>query len=210
MRAWYRRAGSASLTRRVEPWAQRNGVAEVEVAVSDLGYRWGSARPGLAQPKINIHTREVTGAEALVRWRHPVNGFISPEAFVPVAEEAGLIIELGEWILRTACTQTRELQEMGYGGLNIAVNISAVQFTDGNLLPMVSKALEDSQLSPEHLELEITESAVMHDPEEVILSLHELSRFGMRLAIDDFSIGPSRSGYLACVSSCFRVSAVAI
>ena len=148
------------------------------------------------QPKINIHTREVTGAEALVRWRHPVNGFISPEAFVPVAEEAGLIIELGEWILRTACTQTRELQEMGYGGLNIAVNISAVQFTDGNLLPMVSKALEDSQLSAEHLELEITESAVMHDPEEVILSLHELSRFGMRLAIDDFGTGYSSLAYL--------------
>ena len=148
------------------------------------------------QPKINIHTRELTGAEALVRWRHPVNGFISPEAFVPVAEEAGLIIELGEWILRTACTQTRELQEMGYAGLNVAVNISAVQFTDGNLLPMVSKALEDSQLSPEHLELEITESAVMHDPEEVILSLHELSRFGMRLAIDDFGTGYSSLAYL--------------
>ena len=148
------------------------------------------------QPKINIHTRELTGAEALVRWRHPVNGFISPEAFVPVAEEAGLIIELGEWILRTACTQTRELQDMGYGGLNVAVNISAVQFTDGNLLPMVSKALEDSQLSPEHLELEITESAVMHDPEEVILSLHELSRFGMRLAIDDFGTGYSSLAYL--------------
>ena len=115
---------------------------------------------------------------------------------MPVAEEAGLIIELGEWILRTACTQTRELQDMGYGGLNVAVNISAVQFTDGNLLPMVSKALEDSQLSPEHLELEITESAVMHDPEEVILSLHELSRFGMRLAIDDFGTGYSSLAYL--------------
>lgn len=148
------------------------------------------------QPKINIHTREVTGAEALVRWRHPVNGFISPETFVPVAEEAGLIIELGEWILRTACIQTRELQEMGYRGLNVAVNISAVQFTDGNLLPMVAKALEDSQLLPELLELEITESAVMHDPEEVIRSLHELSRFGMRLAIDDFGTGYSSLAYL--------------
>lgn len=148
------------------------------------------------QPKINIHTRKVTGSEALVRWRHPVNGFISPEIFVPVAEEAGLIIELGEWILRTACRQTHELQEQGYEGLNVAVNISAVQFTDGNLLPMVSRALDDMSLAPSFLELEITESAVMHDPEEVIKSLHELSRFGMRLAIDDFGTGYSSLAYL--------------
>jgi diguanylate cyclase (GGDEF)-like protein len=148
------------------------------------------------QPKINIQTRQVTGSEALVRWRHPVNGFISPEVFVPVAEEAGLIIELGEWILRTACRQTYELQERGYTGLNVAVNISAVQFTDGNLLPMVRRALVDTSLAPSFLELEITESAVMHDPEEVILSLHELSRYGMRLAIDDFGTGYSSLAYL--------------
>ena len=148
------------------------------------------------QPKINIHTRKCTGAEALVRWRHPVNGFVSPEAFVPVAEETGLIIELGEWILRTACKMTYELQQKGYEGLNVAVNISAVQFTDGNLLPMVSKALEDSCLHPESLELEITESAVMHDPEDVISSLHELSEFGMKLAIDDFGTGYSSLAYL--------------
>lgn len=148
------------------------------------------------QPKINIHTRQCTGAEALVRWRHPVNGFVSPEAFVPVAEETGLIIELGEWILRTACQKTRELQELGYSGLNVAVNISAVQFTDGNLLPMVSKALAESKLAPDLLELEITESAVMHDPEEVIHSLHELSKHGMRLAIDDFGTGYSSLAYL--------------
>lgn len=148
------------------------------------------------QPKINIHTRECTGAEALVRWRHPVNGFVSPEAFVPVAEETGLIIELGAWILRTACIKTRELQELGFDGLNVAVNISAVQFTDGSLLPMVSKALEESGLSAELLELEITESAVMHDPEEVISSLHELSAHGMKLAIDDFGTGYSSLAYL--------------
>lgn len=148
------------------------------------------------QPKINIHTRMCTGAEALVRWRHPVNGFVSPEAFVPVAEETGLIIELGEWILRSACELTYKLQQQGYDGLNVAVNISAVQFTDGNLLPMVSRALEDSQLIPESLELEITESAVMHDPEDVISSLHELSEFGMKLAIDDFGTGYSSLAYL--------------
>lgn len=148
------------------------------------------------QPKINIHTRQCTGAEALVRWRHPVNGYVSPEAFVPVAEETGLIIELGEWILRTACNKTRDLQQLGYSGLNVAVNISAVQFTDGNLLPMVSKALKESKLTPELLELEITESAVMHDPEEVIHSLHQLSKHGMKLAIDDFGTGYSSLAYL--------------
>ena len=148
------------------------------------------------QPKVNIHTRQVTGAEALVRWRHPVNGFISPETFVPVAEEAGLIIELGEWILRTACRETHQLHEAGFEGLGVAVNISAVQFTDGNLLPMVSRALKDTDLAPELLELEITESAVMNDPEEVIRSLHELRRFGMRLAIDDFGTGYSSLAYL--------------
>ncbi len=148
------------------------------------------------QPKINIETRKVTGAEALVRWKHPTEGFVSPEEFVPVAEEAGMIIDLGEWILRTACRQTHRLQEYGYRGLGVAVNISAVQFTDGNLLPMVSKALQDTNLQPELLELEITESAVMHDPEEVIRSLHELSRFGMQLAIDDFGTGYSSLAYL--------------
>jgi len=148
------------------------------------------------QPKINISTKEVTGAEALVRWKHPEKGFISPEDFVPVAEETGLIIQLGEWILRTSCKRMRELQNLGYTGLTVAVNISAVQFTDGNLLPMIVNALEDSGLDPELLELEITESAVMHDPAEVIESLHQLSAHGMKLAIDDFGTGYSSLAYL--------------
>ena len=148
------------------------------------------------QPKIDIRTLEVTGAEALVRWTHPKRGFVSPELFVPVAEETGLIMELGEWILRTACRQTHMLQEIGFEGLNVAVNISAVQFTDGNLLSMVNKAVKDSDLPPRLLELEITESAVMHDPEEVINSLHQLSKFGLKLAIDDFGTGYSSLAYL--------------
>ena len=148
------------------------------------------------QPKIDIRTRRAIGAEALVRWRHPVDGLVPPDVFVPVAEESGMIIELGEWILRTACRQTHELQRSGCPGLEIAVNISAMQFTDGNLLPMVERALADTSLAPEYLELEITESAVMHDPEDVIHSLHELSRFGMRLAIDDFGTGYSSLAYL--------------
>ena len=148
------------------------------------------------QPKVNLATREVIGAEALIRWNHPKQGRVAPDFFVPVAEEGGLIIELGEWILRTACRQTHSLQEIGYAGLTVAVNISAVQFTDGNLLPMVTKALKDSHLRPELLELEITESAVMHDPEDVIHSLHELNRIGIALAIDDFGTGYSSLSYL--------------
>lgn len=148
------------------------------------------------QPKINIQTKQCTGAEALVRWNHPENGFVSPEDFVPVAEETGLIIELGEWVLRNACIKMRELQTLGYTGLTIAVNISAVQFTDGNLLPMVTRALKDTQINPELLELEITESAIMNDPAEVIRSLHQLSQHGMKLAIDDFGTGYSSLAYL--------------
>lgn len=148
------------------------------------------------QPKINIETKQCTGAEALVRWNHPENGFVSPEDFVPVTEESGMIIELGEWILRSACNKMRELQLLGYTGLTVAVNISAVQFTDGNLFPMVTKALRDTQISPESLELEITESAIMNDPAEVIRSLHQLSEHGMKLAIDDFGTGYSSLAYL--------------
>jgi len=148
------------------------------------------------QPKINLQSKKVMGAEALVRWNHPTQGRVPPDVFVPVAEEAGFIIELGEWILRTACRQNHSLQKIGYAGLSVAVNISAVQFTDGNLLPMVRKALKDSRLEPNLLELEITESAVMHDPEEVINSLHELGGIGTKLAIDDFGTGYSSLSYL--------------
>lgn len=148
------------------------------------------------QPKVNMQTGDVVGSEALVRWHHPTMGNIRPDIFIPVAEESGIIIPLGEWILRTACKDTLKLQEMGLGNLQVAVNISAVQFTGGDLLPMVRRALEDSQFTADLLELEITESAVMHDPEEVIRSLHELSRFGIKLAIDDFGTGYSSLAYL--------------
>lgn len=148
------------------------------------------------QPKVNMQTGEVIGSEALVRWHHPTMGNIRPDIFIPVAEESGIIIPLGEWILRTACKDTLKLQKLGLGNLQVAVNISAVQFTGGDLLPMVRRALEDSKFTADLLELEITESAVMHDPEEVIRSLHELSRFGIKLAIDDFGTGYSSLAYL--------------
>ncbi|PIE37080.1 MAG: hypothetical protein CSA54_02145 [Gammaproteobacteria bacterium] len=147
------------------------------------------------QPKINIATRAIIGAEALIRWRHPVNGFMSPDAFVPIAEEAGLIVELGEWILETACEQTLALRNEGFDGINIAVNISAVQFTD-RLVPSVNAILDKTGFPVDSLELEITESAVMDDPEMVINTLNELSQCGLRLAIDDFGTGYSSLAYL--------------
>ncbi|MCB1755902.1 MAG: EAL domain-containing protein [Gammaproteobacteria bacterium] len=148
------------------------------------------------QPKVNMQTGEVIGSEALVRWHHPTLGNIRPDIFIPVAEESGIIIPLGEWILRTACRDSLKLQQMGLGDLQVAVNISAVQFTGGDLLPMVKRALDETKFSSSLLELEITESAVMHDPEQVIQSLHELSRFGIKLAIDDFGTGYSSLAYL--------------
>ena len=148
------------------------------------------------QPKVNMQTGEVIGSEALVRWHHPTLGNIRPDIFIPVAEESGIIIQLGEWILRTACRDTLKLQQMGLGNLQVAVNISAVQFTGGDLLPTVKRALEETEFSSASLELEITESAVMHDPEAVIRSLHELSHFGIKLAIDDFGTGYSSLAYL--------------
>ncbi len=148
------------------------------------------------QPKVNMQTGVVIGSEALVRWHHPTLGNIRPDIFIPVAEESGTIIPLGEWILRTACCDSLKLQEMGLGNLQVAVNISAVQFTGGDILPMVKKVLDATKFPAELLELEITESAVMHDPEEVIRALHDLSRYGIKLAIDDFGTGYSSLAYL--------------
>ena len=148
------------------------------------------------QPKVNMQTGEAIGAEALVRWHHPTMGNIRPDVFIPVAEESGLIIPLGQWILETACRDTLRLRDRGIGDLQVAVNISAVQFTGGDLLPMVQRTLDETGLQPSLLELEITESAVMHDPEDVIRSLHQLSRHGIGLAIDDFGTGYSSLAYL--------------
>jgi diguanylate cyclase (GGDEF)-like protein len=148
------------------------------------------------QPKVNMQTGVVIGSEALVRWHHPTLGNIRPDIFIPVAEESGIIIPLGEWILQQACEDTLKLQSMGLGDLEIAVNISAVQFTGGDLLLMVRKLLDELRFSSELLELEITESAVMHDPEEVIRTLHDLKRLGVKLAIDDFGTGYSSLAYL--------------
>ena len=148
------------------------------------------------QPMINLNTRHCIGAEALVRWRHPVNGHIPPDAFIPVAEETGLIVELGEWILQNACRDTYKLHRNGYPEISVSVNISVVEFMDGNLLPLVGEALKESPMSPELLELEITETTLMQDPGDVMRRMHELNERGVKLAIDDFGTGYTSLAYL--------------
>ncbi len=147
------------------------------------------------QPKIDLATRRVIGAEALLRWNHPKLGMISPARFVPVAEEAGLVGAIGEWVLRTACRQIRKWQDAGLS-LQIAVNVSARQFQQYNVADLVLSVMRESGVRAEHLEVELTESAVMHDAENSIITLKRLADSGVQIAIDDFGTGYSSLSYL--------------
>ena len=149
----------------------------------------------LYQPKIDLATRQVYGAEALLRWVHPKLGMISPARFVPVAEEAGLVGQIGEWVLRTACRQIREWQDAGFA-LQVAVNVSARQFQQYDVAELVMGIMNETGALPENLELELTESAVMHDAETSIVTLERLAALGAQIAIDDFGTGYSSLSYL--------------
>lgn len=147
------------------------------------------------QPKVNINTKLIVGVEALARWQHPRLGLVPPDQFIPVAEETGLIVPIGEWILRTACAQNKEWQEAGLPPIRVAVNLSARQFQLQNLVDTVSRILQETGLDPSWLELEITEKLVMQDSEYIFRVLEELKNMGIILTIDDF--GSSLSlGYL--------------
>lgn len=148
------------------------------------------------QPKFNSGTHRVHSAEALIRWRHPERGLLSPAQFIPHAEESGLIVPLGEWVLRETCRQVRSWQEQGLPSLRVAVNISAVQFRRLDLVDTVRGALLDARIDPEHLEIELTETAVMSDPEESADILERLSRMGVIISVDDFGTGYSSMSYL--------------
>jgi diguanylate cyclase (GGDEF)-like protein/PAS domain S-box-containing protein len=148
------------------------------------------------QPKIDIATGCVTGMEALLRWIHPGMGMISPGKFIPLAEETGLIVPIGAWVLRTACAQIRAWQLQGLPTLRVAVNLSARQFAHDDLHASIVRALEETGLAPELLELEITESLTMENPEHAAALLKKLKALGVRLAIDDFGTGYSSLGYL--------------
>ena len=137
------------------------------------------------QPLINLASGTVSGAEALLRWRHPHRGLISPADFIPLAEETGLIVQLGAWALQQACREAA----CWPNELRVAVNISAVQFRNGDLLETVLGALSDAKLSPRLLELEITESVLLNDESHVAELLHNLRRMGVRISLDDFGTG---------------------
>jgi diguanylate cyclase (GGDEF)-like protein len=148
------------------------------------------------QPKIDVRTGSIDSAEALIRWRHPTRGLVAPMDFIPLAEESGLIIPIGEWALREACRQAYAWQAAGMRALRVAVNLSAQQFRQRKLIETVRSALQDARLEPRHLELELTESAVMEDAEQSIETLRRLSELGVRISVDDFGTGYSSLSYL--------------
>jgi len=148
------------------------------------------------QPKINIASGDIAGAEALVRWRHPEEGLIPPLRFIPVAEARGLIVPIGEWVLQTACKHQVQWRQAGLPNIIVAVNVSAAQFKRSNFLAAVMQAMRASGIAPDELELELTESTVMGDPDEFIKVFTDLATLGIKLAIDDFGTGYSSLSYL--------------
>jgi diguanylate cyclase (GGDEF)-like protein/PAS domain S-box-containing protein len=148
------------------------------------------------QPKLDLRTGAIAGVEALVRWKHPDWGMVSPAQFIPLAEETGLIVQIGEWVLKTACEQSRQWRDQGIPGVRVAVNLSARQFAQKSLLQDVARIIAESGLTPESLELEITESMVMQNAEHATETLQKLKAMGVSLAIDDFGTGYSSLAYL--------------
>ena len=148
------------------------------------------------QPQIELKTGTLVGLEALVRWQHPEKGIILPSEFIPMAEESGLIVMIGEWVLRRACQQIKQWLAKGFQVPSVAVNVSAIQLNRGNLLITIQKALRDYDILPHWLELEITESSVMSDLTEAAKILAQLKALGFRLSIDDFGTGYSSMSYL--------------
>jgi EAL domain-containing protein (putative c-di-GMP-specific phosphodiesterase class I) len=138
----------------------------------------------------------VVGMEALLRWEHPELGVVSPKEFIPVAEEAGLITQIGSWVLHAACVQTRAWQDEGYPRMLMSVNVSSRQFNYRDITESVTWALRDADLDPHDLELEITESVIIRDDEATALTLRDLRSMGVRVALDDFGTGYSSLSYL--------------
>ncbi|ANA39392.1 diguanylate cyclase [Geobacter anodireducens] len=148
------------------------------------------------QPRVDLRTGRISGVEALVRWNHPEMGLVSPARFIPLAEETGLIVPIGEWVLRTACAQNKAWQEAGLPPLRMAVNLSARQFRQENLIQMVADVLAETGLDPRWLELELTESLLMERAEQSVSILRSLADMGIDIAVDDFGTGYSSLGYL--------------
>jgi len=148
------------------------------------------------QPLVNMQTGKITGMEALLRWQHPEFGLIPPMDFIPLAEETGLIVPIGEWVLRTACTQIKTWHGTGFPAMHVAVNLSSVQLQQKNFAETVKRVLRETGLEPQYLDLELTESLLMHDMEAVEKILKELKALGALFSLDDFGTGYSSLSYL--------------
>lgn len=148
------------------------------------------------QPQLNLATGQIIGVEALLRWRHPVQGLLSPELFIPILEDTGQIVTVGEWVLRAACIQNKIWQDAGLPPIRVAVNLSAQQFRLNQLLKTVCSALNDSGLEAQWLELELTESLILENVEITIATMHALKQMGVGLSLDDFGTGYSSLSYL--------------
>jgi diguanylate cyclase (GGDEF)-like protein/PAS domain S-box-containing protein len=148
------------------------------------------------QPQLDTKTKKIIGVEALVRWMHPDKGMMLPMTFIPVAEETGLIIPIGEWILRTACKQNKAWQQAGLPPIRVTVNISSVQFSHRSFVKMVDKVLKESGLDPQYLELELTETILVQTTDTAVTTMKALKSLGIRLSIDDFGTGYCSLNYL--------------
>src|SRR6202011_4227261 len=144
------------------------------------------------QPLVNLQTQKVTAFEALMRWEHPERGLVSPAEFIPLAEDTGLIVRLGEWTMREACSEAMNWP----ADISVSVNLSAVQFAKGDLVATVLNALASSGLPPDRLELEVTESILLERADQNVIILDQLRELGVRIAMDDFGTGYSSIGYL--------------
>jgi diguanylate cyclase (GGDEF)-like protein len=154
------------------------------------------------QPQMDIATGRITGMEALLRWQHEDLGLVPPDKFIRIAENSGLIVPIGEWVLRTACRQARNWQDEGLPAVSVAVNVSAVQFRQDGFCEVVRRVLRETGLAPQYLELELTESLLLANADVTLSVVQELKAMGLTLAIDDFGTGYSSFGYLRQ----FRVS----
>jgi diguanylate cyclase (GGDEF)-like protein/PAS domain S-box-containing protein len=148
------------------------------------------------QPQLEIRSGRISGMEALIRWRHPRLGLVSPARFIPLAEDNGLIVPIGEWALRTACAQLKTWHDQGHAGLSVAVNFSARQLHQQDVLQRVRQILTETRLPPQYLEMELTETAILQNSSAVIQTLRELKAIGVALAMDDFGTGYSSLSYL--------------
>jgi len=148
------------------------------------------------QPQISLQTGYIIGCEALIRWNHPEKGLIPPASFIPIAEETGLIVPIGDWVMKEACRQAIAWKAQGLRSITMAINLSAIQFSHTHMAHQITSLLEETGLAPEHLELELTESILMQGIEATLETLNNLAGFGLRLSIDDFGTGYSSLAYL--------------